>query len=135
VRAADDDRRPSTPPLELALGILGALVVLGLAGFLLLAALRGEGRGQPAIVVELRAAEQVAPGSWVVPFEASNRGPAPATQLTLEAELVGSAGERQRSEVVIDYLASGASQEGGFLFAADPAEGALTARPLGYLQP
>ena len=40
---------PTTPPIERALGLCGGALVVGLAGFLLLAAWRGEGDGTPAV--------------------------------------------------------------------------------------
>jgi uncharacterized protein (TIGR02588 family) len=127
---------PVTPPLETALGLLGGAIVLVLAGFLLIAALRGEGRGPPEVRVELMAPIRLGQAGWVVPFRAVNDGHAPASQVVLEAELVLSDGRpRERSEVVVDYLASGGKQEGGFFFANDPAPGRLAARALGFLQP
>jgi uncharacterized protein (TIGR02588 family) len=127
---------PATPPLETALGLLGGAVVLALAGFLLFAALRGEGRGPPEVRVELMAPIQLGQTGWMVPFRAVNSGQAPASQLVLGAELVLSDGQRrERSEVMVDYLAGGGEQEGGFFFADDPATGRLTARALGFLQP
>jgi uncharacterized protein (TIGR02588 family) len=128
-------RRPATPPLEIALGLLGGAVVLGLVGFLLFSAVRGEGRGHPAVSVALMAPARLDAGGWVVPFRAVNEGRAPASQLQLEAELELPDGRRERSEVVVDYLAGGAEEEGGFFFADDPAAGRLTARALGYVQP
>ena len=126
---------PRTPPLEIALGLLGGAVVLGLVGFLLLSALHGEGRGQPAFSVELMAPIRLDAGGWVVPFRAVNDGRAPASQVRLEAELALPDGRRERGEVVIDYLAGGAEEEGGFFFEGDPAAGRLTARALGFLRP
>ncbi|HEX6014966.1 MAG TPA: hypothetical protein VFY87_24845 [Geminicoccaceae bacterium] len=124
-----------TPPLEIALGLLGGAVVLGLVGFLLFSAVRGEGRGHPAVSVELMAPARLDRGSWVVPFRAVNDGRAPASQVRLEAELALPDGRRERGEVVIDYLAGGAEEAGWFLFADDPAAGRLTARALGFLRP
>ena len=72
---------------------------------------------------------------WVVPFSAVNQGSAPASALGLEAVLALPDGRLERSEVVVDYLASGAEQSGGFFFTADPAQGSLMARPLGYVRP
>jgi uncharacterized protein (TIGR02588 family) len=127
---------PSTTPLiERVLGIAGGLLVVAIAAYLLLAAWRGEGSGTPAITVELGPARALGEAGWVVPFRARNRGSAPASGLGLEAVLALPDGGRERSEVVVDYLASGAEQEGGFFFTADPANGALAARSRGYLRP
>ena len=126
---------PTTPPIERALGLCGGALVAGLAAFLLLAAWWGQGNGTPAVTLSLEPAQALAEAGWVVPFRAVNKGAAPATSLGLEAVLALPDGRRERSEVVVDYLASGAEQEGGFYFAADPAQGTLTARPLGYLRP
>jgi uncharacterized protein (TIGR02588 family) len=126
----------ATPPLEIALGVLGGAVVLALAGFLLFSAWQGRGRGHPDVRVELLPPVRLSPGShWLVPFNARNDGAAPATQLRLEAVLALAGGRVARGEALIDYLASGAEQAGGFVFADDPATGRLTARPLGYVDP
>ena len=124
-----------TPLLERVLGLSGAALVLGIAGYLLSAAWDGTGRGTPAITVELAPAQALAAAGWVVPFRAVNQGSAPASGLRLEAELALPDGSAERSEVVVDYLASGAGQEGGFFFARDPGPGRVTARPLGYVRP
>jgi uncharacterized protein (TIGR02588 family) len=124
-----------TPPVERVLGVVGAALVLVIAGYLLLAAWHGEGRGTPAVTVALAPAQSLGEAGWVVPFQTVNQGSAPAAGLRLEAELVLPDGRRERGEAVIDYLASGAEQEGGFFFATDPALGRLESRPLGYVQP
>ena len=124
-----------TPVIERGLGLGGAALVLAVAGYLLTAAWDGEGQGTPAITVELAPARALAAAGWVVPFRAVNQGNAPASGLRLEAELALPDGGTERSEVVVDYLASGAEQEGGFFFARDPGSGRLAARPLGYVRP
>lgn len=123
-----------TPPLERALGALGGIVALALIGYFALAALRGDGRGQPEVRVELEAPARIGPG-WVVPFRAVNDGRSPASQILLEAELALPGGGSERSEVAIDHLAGRSEQAGGFYFRQDPASGRLTARALGFLEP
>lgn len=124
----------STPPLEILLGVLGGLIVLGLVGYFLFGAWHGEGQGQPEVRIEL--AEPLAyPHGWVVPFQVINGGRAPATQLRLEAQLQLPDGRLERGEVVVDYLAARSEQGGGFFFTADPRTGRLSARPLAYLEP
>ena len=99
---------PTTPPIERALGLCGGALVVGLAAFLLLAAWWGQGNGTPVVTLTLEPAQALAEAGWVVPFRAVNKGPAPATALGLEAVLALPDGRRERSEVVVDYLASGA---------------------------
>jgi uncharacterized protein (TIGR02588 family) len=124
-----------TPIVERVLGLVGAALVLVMAGYLLVAAWNGEGRGTPAVTVVLAPAQSLGGAGWVVPFRALNQGSAPAAGLRLEAELLLPDGRRERGEAVIDYLASGAEQEGGFFFATDPGSGRLASRALGYVQP
>jgi uncharacterized protein (TIGR02588 family) len=125
----------ATPLIERVLGLIGGALVLGLAGYLLSAAWVGQGRGLPVVTVALEQAQPLGPAGWVVPFRAVNQGSAPASSLGIEAVLAMPDGRRERSELVIDYLASGAAQEGGFFFASDPALGTLSARPLGFVRP
>lgn len=124
----------STPPLEILLGVIGGGTVLAIAAYLLHGAWQGEGRGQPEVRIELAAPQNLAQG-WVVPFEVMNGGRAPATQLRLEALLQLPDGRQERSQLVVDYLAARSEQKGGFFFTADPRDGRLVVRPLGYLEP
>jgi uncharacterized protein (TIGR02588 family) len=126
---------PSTRSIERALGLAGGALVVATAGYLLLAAWQGQGSGMPAIKMALGPAQALGGAGWVVPFSAVNQGSAPASALGLEAVLALPDGRLERSEVVVDYLASGAEQSGGFFFTADPAQGSLIARPLGYVRP
>jgi uncharacterized protein (TIGR02588 family) len=128
-------KKVGTPPLEVALGILGGAVVLGLVGYFLFAGFRGDGETHADVQVELLEPARLGQG-WVVPFRAVNRGHAPASQILLEAELApAGGGEPERSEVVLDHLAGRSEQAGGFFFRQDPKAGRLEARALGFLEP
>jgi uncharacterized protein (TIGR02588 family) len=130
----DEPGRQPTPAFELALGVLGGLVVLSLVGWLVWWAYQGAGRGHPDIRVEVLAPLQLTE-SWMVPFRVHNEGEAPAAGLQLEALLDLPSGAVERSRVVIDYLARASTAEGGFYFSRDPRQGTLSARPLGYAKP
>ena len=124
----------STPPLELALGVLGAAVVAILAGYLLFSALTGTGSGRPDILIIQASPLRVAEG-WLLPFTATNDGQAPAGQLRLAAALDLGDGRQETGELVIDYLAPQSSQTAGFFFTAEPRPGAVTVRAVSYVEP
>jgi uncharacterized protein (TIGR02588 family) len=130
----DPQPQPATPPLELALGLLGACVLVALAAFILFSALTGRGAGYPDIRVQVEPAQRQANG-WIVPFRAFNEGEAPASQLRIVARAALPDGGAMVADVVIDYLAAGSEDEGGFFFASDPAEVELAVRAVSYLKP
>jgi uncharacterized protein (TIGR02588 family) len=125
--------QPGMPILEIVLGALGGLAIVAIAGVLLATGLDRH-KQHPEIVVELGTPEHK-DGLWVVPFRAVNRTDAPATQVQLEAVLARESGERETSKVVLDHLAGGSEQEGGFFFIRDPATANLSARALGFVEP
>jgi uncharacterized protein (TIGR02588 family) len=130
------DQRPATPtpPLELALGVIGAVILVVLAGYILISAFTGTGSGYPDIRI-VQSAPQPLQHGWLLPFQAINTGTAPATQLTIRAHVELGDGQSETSEVVIDYLAPRSSQRGGFFFTAEPREGAVEVRALGFIDP
>jgi uncharacterized protein (TIGR02588 family) len=119
--------------LERCVATLGALLVVGMLGFLgreLLA-----GRDAPAGVrVTVRRVQQVE-GGWLVHFEAKNLGTATLADLAVLGQLQLGPGEVEAREVHLDYLPGRSSREGGLYFTQDPQQHALTLVPGSYQRP
>jgi uncharacterized protein (TIGR02588 family) len=123
-----------TPPLEVALGVVGAAILTFVVAYLIISALEGTGSGFPEIRVD-RGAAQRQGQHWLLPIEATNVGKAPVAQLRIVAHLQPDGESSESGEMVIDYLAPGSSQPGGFFFSTEPREGTLSIRPVSYVEP
>jgi uncharacterized protein (TIGR02588 family) len=138
----DADRVKSDPaggplrPIPLAewiVAAVGALLVVGIVGYLVfLAVSRDEAPPDVRVVAARVVAQQ---GGYVVRFRAINAGAQAAVQLLVEGQLVGSDGVTETSEATIDYLPPGAEREGGLIFSRDPREHELHLRAKGYVDP
>jgi uncharacterized protein (TIGR02588 family) len=126
-------RERAIPLLEWPVAALGAVLVGGAIAFLVYQSLLRD-LSPPDIRL---VAEQVLDlrNGYLVRFSAFNEGQSTAAEVAIEGELVGSDGEVEISEVVLDYLPPRSSREGGLLFENDPRAGALTLRARGYAKP
>ena len=121
------------PPLEWAVGALGALIVAAVVGFLLHQGLAGDS-SPPEIHVEITRIAPVRDG-FRVQFEAFNAGSEAAAQVTIEGVLSRPGVEPERSEVTLAYLPGKSERGGGLFFDADPRSGDLRVRARSYEDP
>ena len=129
--AATGPRR--IPPLEWLVAGVGALLVAGTIGYLVLHALW---RDQTPPDVRIVAQRVLAlEDHHLVEFRAVNRGGEPAAQLLVEGELIGPQGPVESAEATLDYLPPNSHREGGLLFRRDPRELELRLRAKGYARP
>lgn len=125
--------RRAIPMLEWVVGAAGALLVAGIIGYLVYAAL---GRDETPPDVRLRVLEiRQMPESFVVRFEAENQGSLAAAALVVEGELELPGGRTETGEATIDYLPPRSTREAALTFGEDPRTGTLTLTPKGFSQP
>ena len=131
-RESGRDGGRATPLPERVLGMVSAVVILALAGYLILRAVRSDG-SPPEIVVEMSGVTAVGAG-WLVEVEATNLGSAAAIELEIEGEMPGPGGSERRS-VILDYLPPRSTRRGGLYFTGDPRTRPLTLRAVGFRAP
>ena len=122
-------RAPTPAPLlEWIAAAIGLLLILGVAAVIARDAFDVDSELAPDIVVEavrIRAVER----GFLLEFEARNRSPITAAQVTIEAALPGG----ETSNATIDYVPGRSTRRGGLYFTRDPRGAVL--RVLGYQDP
>lgn len=121
------------PPLEWAMGALGALLFVAILGIVVWHGLTDKGRA-PSIRVEVTSVELVA-GGYVARFEARNDGDMTAAELRIVAELSAGSAPPEAHEVTLDFLPPRSTRQGGFFFERDPRIGSLKMHADGYTDP
>ena len=117
-----------------SLGISGA-ILLALIGTLTYLQLSGGDR--PAVLeAQPRVAELRHEGErYYLPIAVSNRGGITAQDVRVEVSLGNEAGPAESVELLIDFLAGGATQQGVAIFRQDPRRSPLQASVVSYLEP
>lgn len=123
-----------TSPWEFVTGAIGALLVAGVIGSMILEAMRAPAHPVPALVVEMDTVRSVRAG-WVVAVTVQNSGDATAAEVTVEGTLYDDTGMVETSQVTLDYVPVHSRREAGLHFTRDPARHRLVLRPLGYRRP
>lgn len=122
-----------TSPLEAAVAMLGAVMVLALVGYMIAYAVGGPD-GPPEFSFEHGAARPVA-GGHLVEFTLRNEGGTTAATVRVSASLLADGRAVERSVATFDYLPARASRSGGVLFARDPSRHAVHFRVESYADP
>jgi uncharacterized protein (TIGR02588 family) len=132
------DRAPEAqtreiPLFEWLVAGIGALLVTGTIGYLVVQALWRDQTPPDVRVVALRvlALEH----NHLVEFRAVNAGSEPAAELLVEGELVGPDGPVETAEATLDYLPPASHRDGGLFFSRDPSAFELRLRAKGYARP
>lgn len=123
------DRNADTPPVEWAIGAIGALIFVAMLAVLVGAAIGGTG-APPEIVARVRSVTPLAEG-YLVEFTVDNDGERTAADLLIAAELAN--GETARAR--FDYLPPHSQRSGGVYFRSDPRAGGVRLRAEGYADP
>ncbi|MGY5882671.1 hypothetical protein [Modestobacter lacusdianchii] len=118
---------------EYALGVLGALIVLLVLGFLVHQAVVVRD-SDPELSVTTAPAEPV-DGGWSVAFEVRNDGGTTAEQVQVTGVLERDGEEVQEATATIAYVPPHSRQSGALLFTVDPGTGSLEVRPAAYTLP
>lgn len=122
-------RTKTAPPLlEWIASAVGLLLTLGVIVMIARDAFNGSGDMAPDIEVVVRGQQQLG-NRWVVRFEASNRSPVTAAQVTIEGALPGG----ETSTATIDYIPGRSTRGGGLIFSSEPQ--GVQLRPLGFQDP
>ncbi|WP_222195445.1 hypothetical protein [Modestobacter italicus] len=127
------DAEGETSRGEYALGVLGALIVLLVLGFLAHQAVVVRD-GDPQLSVTSATAEPVDDG-WSVPFEVHNSGGTTAEEVQVTGVLERDGEELQEATATIAYVPPRSRQSGALLFSVDPGTGTLQVRPTAYTLP
>lgn len=129
---AERKRKQDAPPLEWAVGGLGAIIFFGMLTMLIGTGMTSQDL-PPSINVEVERVAAVEDG-YVLEFKARNQSDATAADIAVVAEL-RAGDETQHREARFDYLPPRSERQGGFFFESDPREGALELRAEGYNEP
>jgi len=122
--------KPKTNPpfLEWLASGIGLVLTLGVMAVIARDAFNGSADLAPD--VEVIARDQQRLGSrWLVRFDAHNRSPTTAAQITIEGALPGG----ETSTATIDYIPGRSTRSGGLIFSQEP--GGVRLRPLGFQDP
>lgn len=133
VASGEPERGQPTAPGEKAVAAVGLLLVLGTSGYLLYSGLTAGDR-TPDIRIVQRAVKPQGDG-FVVEVDVRNEGGRTAASLTVEGELKLPGGEKETSDLSLDYVPSHSHRRAGLFFEHDPRKYPLTLRPKGYQEP
>jgi len=125
--------RRAIPMLEWVIGVLGALIVAALVGYLVWSAVARD-ETPPDVRLEVLDIQDL-PEGYLVRFAAENQGSQAAAALLIEGELELPDGQTETGEATIDYLPPRSTREGALVFRNDPVSGDLTVRPKGFTRP
>jgi uncharacterized protein (TIGR02588 family) len=89
----------------------------------------------PVIVVQPGSEIREEPGQFYLPFSITNKGGETVESVQLIAEFRINGEVEESGEQQIDFLASGETEEGAFVFSRHPREGELTMRVASYKSP
>ncbi|MDN2583828.1 hypothetical protein [Aquibium sp. ELW1220] len=122
------------PNIEWVFGMLSALLVAGLAGFLAYQAAFGEDR-PPDLAATIERLERSGNGTLVMVVVA-NHGDAAAADVGLEAVVTAGGTIAMRKEIRFDYVAARAIRRGAFVVEGQDVEaGDVALRVHGYAEP
>jgi len=116
------------------MAVLGALIALGLLGFIGREALTGTNEGPAILAVR---AERIIPaqGGFVAEVAVRNLSDSTAAAVQIEGVLMQGGAVVETSRATIDYVPGRGSQQAGLLFTRDPAAHRLEVRATGYQEP
>lgn len=129
----DEDRPPRSPAewLTFSIALLILTSVVGLVGYQWITQ-----KHEPAVLSVTRKNEiQRSPGQFYVPFSVTNSGGETAELVQVIAELRINGKVEETGEQQIDFLSSGETEEGAFVFSRNPSEGEVVVRVASYKLP
>ena len=121
-------KKTNPPVLEWLASGIGLALTLGVMAVIGRDAFNGSADMAPDIEIVARAPERLG-NRWLVRFEAHNRSPVTAAQVTVEGAVPGG----ETSTATIDYIPGRSARGGGLIFSAEPR--GVNLRPLGFQDP
>ena len=109
-----------------------ALLILGIAGYLLVEAFQANEPFVPLDVQTRLEEVREVQGRFILPVHITNRGGRTLRDLKIELQAHPEAANPQTTDLVIDYLGEGSEQIGYFYFDRHPRELKVNARALSY---
>ncbi|MFN6463423.1 MAG: TIGR02588 family protein [Nostoc sp. DedVER02] len=106
-------------------------IIVGLVGYTWL----NEKNQPPILSVSKKQTIQEIDGQFYVPFEVVNSGGDTAESVQIMAELLINGKVTETGEQQIDFLSSGETEEGAFIFSQNPRQGQLNLRVGSYKLP
>jgi uncharacterized protein (TIGR02588 family) len=126
-------KQDDTSPWEWVAALIGAALIVGIVGFLVVEALR-EGATPPRIEIEVVDISRSEAGH-LVQIQVLNRGEATAAQLVVEGQLRRGDETVETATITLTFAPAGSSRSAGLIFENDPAEHDLKLRAQGYEAP
>ena len=129
-----DSKRGEIPIAEWVVAGIGAVLVIGALGALVMDGTKNE-IAAPAITLEV---DTIIPtgANYVVKVRAKNSGGETAAAVVIEGVLAQPNGAQvERSELVLDYLPRRSSRTVGLIYRNDPRTLSLSLRAVGYQTP
>jgi uncharacterized protein (TIGR02588 family) len=106
-------------------------IIVGLVGYTWL----NEKNQPPILSINKKQAIREIDGQFYVPFEVVNSGGDTAESVQIMAELLINGKVTETGEQQIDFLSSGETEEGAFIFSQNPRQGQLNLRVGSYKLP
>lgn len=128
------EQQPTRSPAEWTTFSIALLIVVVTVGLVIYKWVTQ--KNQPPIISISPSSEiRKAPGQFYVPFEIENTGGETAESVQVIAELRIDGEVEESGEQQIDFLASGETEKGAFVFSRDPRKGELVVRVASYKLP
>lgn len=117
-----------TSRLEWIASAIGLLLIIGVGAVIARDAFNGSADMAPDLEIVVRDQQRVG-NRWLVRFDAHNRSPVTAAQVSIEGALPGG----ETSTATIDYIPGRSTRGGGLVFSTEPR--GVQLRPLGFQDP
>ena len=126
-------RRTGTSRLEWSFAGVGALILIGMIGFMVDQGLRRP-TGPAVIVIEASGVDPI-PGGFALAFTARNVGFSTAASVKISGTLINDGRTVQERGATFDYLPDGSTRTGVFFFDLDPRQFRMELKAEGYADP
>lgn len=132
--SSQNQQRPKRSPAEWVTFSIASFILIAVSGLVVYKWITKQ--DQPAILAITRTEGiRQAQGQFYVPFTVTNTGGETAESVQVVAELRLKGKVEETGEQQIDFLSSGETEEGAFVFSLNPGSGELTLRVASYKRP